>query len=369
MAERGRAAVLVDDYRFEIRELPAPEVEPEGILVKVTGCGVCGSDLHLWRGDIRMHGCIHGHELVGRVHSLGSRVSTDCLERPLKEGDRVIFSYFTPCHRCYHCIRGEFTDCLHNFEIVRPVEEWPYCHGGFADYWYVRPGSFVFRVDSDLPDDALTSVNCAAATVMEGIERSNPRAGDTVVFQGAGGLGLYGIAYARERGAGPIIAIDGQPPRLELARRCGADHTIDINEITDPRDRIAQVKEWVGGGRSGADTVVEVVGFPGVVPEGLEMLRPGGRYIEIGNISRNSMVEIDINRVLHGIKYIVPVSFYSPRLLPAALELMERTRDRYPLADLMSHSFGLEEINAAFERAEWFGRDRATAVTRAVVKP
>ena len=67
--------------------------------------------------------------------------------------------------------------------------------------------------------------------------------------------------------------------------------------------------------------------------------------------------------------YIVPVSFYSPRLLPAALEMLERTRDRHPLADLMSHSFGLEEINAAFETAEWFGKDRETAVTRAVVKP
>ena len=369
MPERGRAAVLVDDYTFEIRELPTPEVEPEGILVRVTGCGVCGSDLHIWRGDIKLHGYINGHELVGRVHSMGSNVSTDYLQQPLKEGDRVIFTYFTPCHRCYICIRGEYTDCAFNFQMFKSVEEFPFCHGGFADYYYLRPGTFVFRVDSDLSDEALTSVNCAAGTVMEGIERSNLQAGHAIVFQGAGGLGLYGIAYARERGAGPIIAIDGQQPRLELARQCGADYTIDINEITDPQDRIERVKELVGGGRAGADTVVEVVGFPGVVPEGLEMLRPGGRYIEIGNISAKSMVEIDINRVLHGIKYIVPVSFYSPRLLPAALEMLERTKDRYPLVNLMSHSFGLEDINEAFETAEWFGKDRKTPVTRAVVKP
>lgn len=369
MPERGRAAVLVDDYTFEIRELPTPEVEPEGILIRVTGCGVCGSDLHLWRGDIKLHGFIHGHELVGRVHSMGSGVSTDYLQQPLKEGDRVIFTYFTPCHRCYTCIRGEYTDCAFNFQMFKSVEEYPYCHGGYADYYYLRPGTFVFRVDSDLSDEALTSVNCAAGTVMEGIERSNLQAGHAIVFQGAGGLGLYGIAYARERGAGPIIAIDGQQPRLELAKQCGADYTININEITDPGDRIERVKELVGGGRSGADTVVEVVGFPGVVPEGLEMLRPGGRYIEIGNISAKSMVEIDINRVLHGIKYIIPVSFYSPRLLPAALEMLERTRDRYPLVDLMSHSFDLEDINKAFETSEWFGKDRKTPVTRAVVKP
>jgi len=81
------------------------------------------------------------------------------------------------------------------------------------------------------------------------------------------------------------------------------------------------------------------------------------------------MVEIDMNRVLHGIQYIVPVSFYSPQLLPAALEMLERTKDRYPLVNLMSHTFSLEDINKAFETSEWFGKDRETAVTRAVVVP
>jgi len=260
MAEKGRAAVLVADRKFEIREFPTPEVDPEGILVSVTGGGVCGSDLHIWRGEINMHNFILGHELVGRVHSLGKNVSTDFLQKPLKEGDRVIFSYWTPCHRCYQCIRGEYTDCLYNFQGFKSVEEYPYCHGGFADYYYLQPGTFVFKVDSDLSDEVLTSVNCAAGTVMEGIERSNIQGGDAIVFQGAGGLGMYGMTYARERGAGVIIAIDGQQPRLDLALQCGADYTININEIPNPEDRVAKVKELVGGGRSGADTVVEVVG-------------------------------------------------------------------------------------------------------------
>ena len=144
MAERGRAAVLVDDYRFEIRELPAPEVEPEGILVKVTGCGVCGSDLHLWRGDLRMPGCIHGHELVGRVHSMGARVSTDCLERPLKEGDRVIFSYFTPATAATTASAASSPTASTTSRSSVRWRSGPYCHGGFADYWYVRPGASSF---------------------------------------------------------------------------------------------------------------------------------------------------------------------------------------------------------------------------------
>ncbi|MBM3945088.1 MAG: hypothetical protein FJ317_06320, partial [SAR202 cluster bacterium] len=103
LAIKGRAAVLVDDFKFEIRELPAPPVEEDGILVKVTACGLCGSDLHVWRGEIKAHNYILGHELTGRVHSLGKKVKTDSHNVPLKEGDRVIFSYFTPCHRCYQC--------------------------------------------------------------------------------------------------------------------------------------------------------------------------------------------------------------------------------------------------------------------------
>jgi D-arabinose 1-dehydrogenase-like Zn-dependent alcohol dehydrogenase len=370
MAERGRAAVLVADRKFEIREFPTPEVDPEGILVSVTGGGVCGSDLHIWRGEIKMHNFILGHELVGRVHSLGKNVSTDYLQKPLKEGDRVVFSYWTPCHRCYHCIRGQYTDCLYNFQGFKSIEDYPYCHGGFADYYYLQPGTFVFKVESDeLSDEVLTSVNCAAGTVMEGIERSNIEGGDAIVFQGAGGLGMYGITYARERGAGVIIAIDGQQPRLDLALQCGADYTININEIPDPEDRVAKVKELVGGGRSGADTVVEVVGYPGVVPEGLEMLRPGGKYVEIGCIWPNAMATIDMEKVLHGIRHIVPVSFYRPQLIPAAIEMLERTKDKYPLTNLMSHTFSLEDINKAFELSEWSGTDRKTAVTRAIIKP
>lgn len=363
MTITGRAAVLVDDFKFEIREYPTPPVEDDGILVKVSAGGLCGSDLHIWRGELPLHNYILGHEVTGIVHSMGKKVSTDSHNRPLKEGDRVIFTYFTPCHRCYHCTRGEFTNCMANFQGMKSVDEYPYCHGGYADYYYVNPGTFIFKVDSQLSDEALTPVNCAAGTVMEGIERAQLRPGDAVVVQGAGGLGLYAVAAARERGAGLIISIDGQAPRLELAKKVGADHTININDLPNAEDRIARVKELVGF-RTGADAVVEVVGYPAVVPEGLEMLRLGGKYIEVGCIFQGSFVNVDFNRILHGIKYIVPVSFYSPWLLPAAVRMLERGS---PLADLGSHSFSLDNINEAFQQSEW--KDTKTEVIRSIVKP
>ena len=374
MTLTGKAAVLLEPFKFELREYPAPPVEPDGILISVSAAGVCGSDLHMWRGDRLMTdrngkraGFIQGHELVGRVHTLGSNISTDHLGRSLKEGDRVIFSYYTPCHRCYHCIRGEFTDCPANFTGRRSVEEFPYCHGGFADYYYLKPGTFVFKVGDTLSDEALTPINCAMVTVMAALERSRMRTGDAVVIQGAGGLGLYATLYAREKGAGLIITIDGQEPRLELARQCGADHTINVNVTKDAQERVQQVKDLCGP-RGGADVVVEVAGFPQVVPEGLEMVRPGGTYVEVGNVIPGSNVEVDFNRILHGIKYVVPTSFYEPWLLPVAVDLLERTKDRYPLAGLVSHSFPLEDINEAFRQSEWL-REGGTPVVRSVLTP
>ena len=112
--------------------------------------------------------------------------------------------------------------------------------------------------------------------------------------------------------------------------------------------------------------VVEVAGFPQVVPEGLEMVRPGGTYVEVGNISARSMVEVDFNRILHGIRYIVPTSFYEPWLLPVAIDMLERTKDRYPLTTLVSHSFNLDDIENAYKQSEWL-KAEGTPVIRSVV--
>ena len=374
MVLTGKAAVLVEPFKFELREYPVPPVEPGGILIKVSAAGLCGSDLHLWRGDIIVKDSsgqpepfVTGHEIIGRVHSLGQGVSTDYLARPLKEGDRVVFSYYTPCHRCYHCIRGEYTDCPANFGGLKSVNEYPYCNGGFAEYYYLKPGTFVFKVEDGFSDEVLTPVNCAMATVMAALERSRMRTGDAVVIQGAGGLGLYAALYAREKGAGLIISIDGQSARLDLAKQCGADYTINVNKVKDSAERIERVKELCGP-RNGADVVVEVAGFPQVVVEGLEMVRPGGTYVEVGNISSPSIVEVDFNRILHGIKYIVPTSFYEPWLLPVGLEILERTKDRYPITKIVSHSFALDDISEAFRESEWLGNED-TPVIRSVIRP
>ena len=368
----GKAAVFVEPYRFEMTELPTREVEPGAMLVKITSAGICGSDLHYWRGEMkpmlkRPGPVILGHEMAGVVHSLGKGVSTDSTGSPLSEGDRVVFTYFFPCHRCYICLRGEPNHCPVRFRFRASINEEPYCTGGYADYYYLYPGHYVFKVPDELPDEAVTAVNCAVSQVIYALQIGGARMGDSVVVQGAGGLGLYATAAARDMGAARVITIDGLAPRLELARQCGADYTIDLNEYPTAEDRAERVKELTGGW--GADVCLELVGYPQVAAEGLQMLRRGGTLVEVGNIWENSNVTLDLSKLIWGQTRIVPAAHYNPQILPAALDFLVRTRDRYPLTSVMSHRYPLEQIGEAFEQSEWLGRSEGTSITRAFVAP
>ena len=160
---------------------------------------------------------------------------------------------------------------------------WPHFKGTFGDYFYLYPNHVVFKVPDDLPDELVVGVNCAMAQVTCGWDLANVAVGETVVIQGAGGLGLYAIAVARERGAGRIIVVDGVPERLEVAAMFGADEFVDIGALPEPAQRIRRVRELTGGW--GADVVMEVGGFPRITEEGIQMVASGGRYVEIGNIS------------------------------------------------------------------------------------
>ncbi|MBI4220790.1 MAG: zinc-binding dehydrogenase [Chloroflexi bacterium] len=371
MVLKGRTAIGEGPKsKFWIEELPVPEVQPGSILIKNTGAAVCGSDLHGWRGDqdgpaVRRKR-IPGHEFTGRVHSLGKGVTTDSLRRPLKEGEKVVFPFLFPCMRCYHCLRDQLHVCQYRFRnnILYKFEDYPYCDGGFADYFYLRPGHFVFKAPEEIPDKVLATVNCSMAQVVFGVHLAQPRQGDTFVIQGAGGLGIYATASAAEAGASQVIVIDGQPSRLELARKCGATATIDLNEFNTPQARIDRVCELTGG--IGADIGIEVVGIAAAALEGIEMVRMGGTYVDIGNISGGSYT-LPGNKVINRQLRWIGLQHYNPWIIEACLQMLMRTRNKYPLWDLVSHTFPLEHINEAFDTAEWVGKQKGSAATRVVV--
>src|SRR5207244_514765 len=229
----GKAAVFFGPGKpFEIRDVPVPDVEPDAVLIRVSLANVCGSDLHFWRGDAPLRlpedGWIYGHEMTGRVARLGARVKTDSLGRPLKEGDRVAYTYFYPCGRCYACLNKEPAACPHKLERPLGPSTPPHLHGAFADHYYLRPGGALFAVPAELPDEVVAPVNCALAQVMYGLHVAGVRFGDRVVIQGAGGLGLQAAAVAKDMGAATVIVVDQIPGRLELAKAFGADHTLNL---------------------------------------------------------------------------------------------------------------------------------------------
>ena len=371
MPATARAAVFFGPGKpFEIREVPIPEVDPNGVLIRVTAANICGSDLHFWRGDAPLRlpedGWIFGHEMTGRVAKLGSRIKADSLGRPLKEGDRVAYTYFYPCGRCYACLNKEPAACPHKLERPLGPSTPPHLHGAFADHYYLRPGGALFAVPAELPDEVVAPVNCALAQVMYGLHVAGVRFGDRVVIQGAGGLGLQATAVAKDMGAATVIVVDQIPGRLELAKAFGADHTLNLKDVPDRRERVKLVREWTGG--VGADVACDFVGFPAVITEGIEMLRSGGTYLEIGTISRGATVEIEPSLLVWGSKRIVGVVQYDPWVLPQALDFLVRTRGRYPFDRLVSHKFPLEKIDDAFQASEWHNRE-STSILRAALTP
>lgn len=362
----GKAALFTKAGEpMYIKELPLPELEPGSILVKVTLANICGSDLHMWRGTFPAGGgkgpWILGHEMIGRVHQLGPGVSADSTGQPLAVGDRVVYCYFMPCGHCYVCMRGNLAACRNKFgPKFALASEPPYFTGAYAEYYYVKPGQYVFKVPDAIPDEVAAPINCALSQVTYGLEQVGMRFGDTVVVQGAGGLGINTIAVARDMGASNVIVIDGIDERLKLARDFGADHTIDLREYKTPRDRIARVRALTGG--QGADIVCELVGAPQVVPEGIEMLSAGGGYLWIGNINRGRTVEIDPSSVLVNSRRIVGVITYHPGVIPRALQFLNRNLKKYPFERLLSHKFKLEQINEAFVQADQGKVTRASIV-------
>jgi D-arabinose 1-dehydrogenase-like Zn-dependent alcohol dehydrogenase len=366
---KARAAVLKGFRQpYEIQEFPIPEVAPGAVLVKIAMANICGSDLHIWRGDlgtkIPPEGLIIGHEATGRVAKLGAGVKTDSLGNPLKEGDRVVYCYFNPCGSCYQCLHGHRAACPRKMtNMAGSIKEPPYLRAGFSEYCYLQPGMVLFKTPDSLSDDMVAPANCALSQVIYGLHQAGLRFGDTVVVQGAGGLGLNAIAVARDMGAGRIIAIDSVGSRLELARQFGADDTIDLTQLATPDQRVERVMELTR--KRGADVVCELVGLPAVVPEGIAMTRAGGTYLEIGNISRGQTVPIDPSALTWGNKKIVGAVMYDPWVLPNALDFLERNRSRFPFERMISHKFPLAKIDDAFNQAEWLNRQKDVVITRA----
>jgi len=362
MDATGRLAALRGPEDVALREFPVPDAEPGGIVTEVVRANVCGSELHIWSGEhpLVTDGVL-GHEALCRVTELGDGVETDRAGQPLSEGDLVVPAYFATCGHCAHCGAGRPRCCANAYEYwSRAPEEWPHFHGTFASHYYVHPDQYVYRVPADVPERAAAGANCAVSQVLCGLDRVDVGPDDTVVVQGAGGLGLAALAVATERGA-DTIAVDGVAGRLERAGAFGADHVVPLDEYDTVDARAERVAALTDG--LGADVAVEVTGVPDAFAEGVELLRAGGRYLEMGNIVPGRTTEFDPGAMTRNSISVESLMRYDPWVLREALDFLAAHHDDYPFADLLDAEFALEDVTAALEHSA----DRS--VTRATLVP
>lgn len=291
MTDSGLAAVVREYHKpMEVVRYPVPDPEANALVVSVDVATMCGSDVHGWEGayegvlPVELP-LILGHEVVGKVVSIGEGAERDSMGNPISVGDRVVWTH-EPCGRCWACtIDKEPTLCpSRKLGMLSSSDRPPHFAGTFAQYSYVWPRAGRLVVPDDVDSTWASAASCALRTVINAVECAGRIDYlDTVVIQGAGPVGLFTTAVAATHTPRRIIVIGGPEERLTVARAWGATHTISIDEYSNPEDRQRLVRELTGG--RGASVAFEASGAPGVVTEGVEMVTPNGRYVLVGSVS------------------------------------------------------------------------------------
>jgi len=344
-----------------------PEPAPGCVLLKMEMSGICGTDKHTYQGFLTQYGerklefpLIQGHENVGTVAAIGGNGKyTDFEGIPLQVGDRVVVGANVACGYCYYC-RHDFPYCCCenalDYGNLLSARNPPHLFGGWSQYMYIVPGSFLVKVPDDLPSEiaVLTeifavSVGLDRAKQMSAFPNESFRFDDTVVVLGVGPLGMCFLMKARMLGAGTIIAVDLSDFRLNFAKRLGADHVIHAGN-TAKFDRLQIVKDLTHG--RGADMVIECAGVPQAVPEGLEMLRVSGLLVEAGNFSDLGEVLLSPHKHLCAKNVrILGVSGEEPAAYGPGMRQMARYMKQYPLREFVTHRFGLRDVEAAVKKS------------------
>jgi threonine dehydrogenase-like Zn-dependent dehydrogenase len=224
----------------------------------------------------------------------------------------------------------------------------PHHHGGFGEYCYILPRSWILKLPAELTDEEATPINCGVATVICVTEKAEVGMGDAVVVLGLGLLGLYAAAIAKARGARLVVGLDNVAARRDLAARFGVDHAFDPSALGEA-DLVSKVKALCRP--EGADAVIELCGTPDVIPSGIEMLRTGGRYVLGGLVNPDAFVRIDANKILRKLITLSGVHNYHPRHLIQALDFVVTNRKRFPFHALVDGKYKLEEVGKAMQDA------------------
>ena len=352
MVKHGKAAVYsAPNEPFEIKEYPVRDVKAGEVLVRITMSTICRSDIHSYHGN-RPNPCpgILGHEIIGVIEQIGADIGVDLRNQELSVGDRITWTEFFAEPDEYYA--GKL-DLPQKSPGVRKyghdlADVDPHFLGGFAEYCYIQPGTGILKLPDSISNEEAAPLNCGVATMISATEAAGIADGDTVVVQGLGLLGIYGCAIAKSLGAGKVIALDNVPDRLAMATRFGADLTIDISTCQGDA-LVSKVRQ--ASPPDGPDVVLEVCGVPSVVPEGVRMLRIGGRYVLVGLVSPEANFTLDGYDLVKKLITLRGVHNYHPRHLVEALDFVVNYRERFPFKEIVNSQFSLDQLGEAFAKA------------------
>jgi len=284
--------MVMTEFSAPLQYMEFDKPQPKGgeALIRVSACGICGSDVHVWKGqDSRSRlPMILGHEGVGIVESLGGAQKIDIMGRPVKEGDLVVWNRGVSCKACYFCLvkrKCYLCSSRWTYGFSKSIHDYPYLNGAYASHILLTPETDIILVSpaEGLSDDIdpvlLASACCAGTSVACAFEQADVRPGDNVVIQGPGPLGIYSVIFARESGARNIVVVGGTPQRLAMCKEAGATAIIDRNATTE-EERVAMVRALCDG--RGAGHVFEMTGAAEAIPEGLRYAAVDGSYVSAG---------------------------------------------------------------------------------------
>jgi 2-desacetyl-2-hydroxyethyl bacteriochlorophyllide A dehydrogenase len=346
-----KALVFRGANQIGLEEVPIPKPGPGEAVIRVTLTTICGTDLHILKGEYPIKpGLTIGHEPVGVIHELGVGVTG------YKVGERALVGAITPCGQCNDCLRGNLSQC------GGPIGGWRFgntMNGAQAEYLLVPfAQANMAKIPSDLRDEQVVLLSDIASTGISAAESAHMQIGDTVAVFAQGPIGLCATAGAKLRGASLIIAVESDPVRAKTAKRMGAD--IVVNHLE--QDAVAEIRRLTDG--KGVDVAIEALGTQETFESALRVLRAGGTLSSLGVYSGKLSVPLEPFAAGLGDHKIVTT------LCPGGKERMRRLLElvrhgKLDLEPLLTHTYSLDRITEAYRL---FG-ERREGVIKVAIRP
>jgi alcohol dehydrogenase len=342
MTEMMKAAVFVEPGRIVLDDKPIPKVGPNDALIKVTTTTICGTDVHILKGEYPVaKGLTIGHEPVGVIEKLGANVVG------YKEGQRVIAGAICPSGYSNACLDGLHSQdggsCRHGLQAIGGWRFGNTIDGAQAEFLLVPDAmANLAPVPDNLTDEQVLMCPDIMSTGFAGAESGNIKIGDSVAIFAQGPIGLCATAGAKLRGATTIIAVETVPRRMEMAKQLGANFVIDYRKM-DPVKEIMRITQ----GR-GVDVAIEALGTQLTFENGLRVLKPGGTLSSLGVYAQDLTIPFDVFHSGLGDNKIIT------SLCPGGKERMRRLMnviesERIDLKPLITHTYSLDQIEDAYE--------------------